>query len=155
MLWEFTLFGIESTKFINCNKSNLGTINSKFGTIYFNMMNNNICLMKVKKLQSIAIMLSVIITLLSIRLTTALGLSQDNLTHIGFTDNAGKFIGAGLAVGLAGLGSSIGMGNASAAAIGAISEDEGLFGTTLIFVVLIEAVAIYGLLVALLLIFAV
>jgi len=76
-----------------------------------------------------------------------LGLSQ-------FSADAGKFIGAGLAVGLAGLGSSIGMGTASSAAIGAISENEELFGTALIFVVLIEAVAIYGLLIALLLIFA-
>ena len=73
----------------------------------------------------------------------------------GFSADAGKFIGAGLAVGLAGFGSSIGMGSAASAAIGAISEDEKMFGTALIFVVLIEAVAIYGLLVALLLIFAV
>lgn len=79
----------------------------------------------------------------------------DQVTSIGFTQEAGQFVGAGLAVGLAGLGSSIGMGNASSAAIGAISEDESLFGTSLIFVVLIEAVAIYGLLIALLLIFAV
>ena len=46
------------------------------------------------------------------------------------------------------------MGSAASAAIGAISENRDLFGTALIFVVLIEAVAIYGLLVALLLIFA-
>ena len=88
----------------------------------------------------------------------ALGLSQDyenlNLTDAGFTPAAGRYIGAGLAVGLAGFGSSIGMGSASSAAIGAISEKEEMFGTALIFVVLIEAVAIYGLLVALLLIFA-
>jgi V/A-type H+-transporting ATPase subunit K len=90
----------------------------------------------------------------------ALGLNQKyedlpNITDAGFTPDAGKFIGAGLAVGLAGFGSSIGMGSASSAAIGAISEKEEMFGTSLIFVVLIEAVAIYGLLVALLLIFAV
>lgn len=89
----------------------------------------------------------------------ALGLSaEDDTTLIdngGFSADAGKFIGAGLAVGLAGFGSSIGMGSAASAAIGAISEDEKMFGTALIFVVLIEAVAIYGLLVALLLIFAV
>ncbi len=84
----------------------------------------------------------------------ALGLSQSDETT-GFSPEAGKFIGAGLAVGLAGFGSSIGMGSAASAAIGAISEDEKMFGTALIFVVLIEAVAIYGLLVALLLIFAV
>ncbi len=87
----------------------------------------------------------------------ALGLSVEDTTvsNGGFSPEAGKFIGAGLAVGLAGFGSSIGMGSAASAAIGAISEDEKMFGTALIFVVLIEAVAIYGLLVALLLIFAV
>lgn len=87
----------------------------------------------------------------------ALGLSQNGETTVdgGFSPEAGKFIGAGLAVGLAGFGSSIGMGSAASAAIGAISEDEKMFGTALIFVVLIEAVAIYGLLIALLLIFAV
>lgn len=85
----------------------------------------------------------------------ALGLSQGGDNSGGFSPEAGKFIGAGLAVGLAGFGSSIGMGSAASAAIGAISEDEKMFGTALIFVVLIEAVAIYGLLVALLLIFAV
>ena len=90
----------------------------------------------------------------------ALGLSQNyeelpNITDAGFTPDAGKFIAAWLAVGLAGYGSSIGMVSASTAAIGAISEKEEMFGTALIFVVLIEAVEIYGLLVALLLIFAV
>ena len=83
----------------------------------------------------------------------ALGLSQLSLSQ-GISAEAGKYIGAGLAVGLAGVGSSIGMGSAASAAIGAISENRDLFGTALIFVVLIEAVAIYGLLVALLLIFA-
>ncbi|MCY3411488.1 MAG: ATPase [Candidatus Heimdallarchaeota archaeon] len=73
---------------------------------------------------------------------------------MGIDAKGASFIGAGLAVGLAGLGSSIGMGSAGAAAIGAISEDKSLFGNALVFVVLIEAVAIYGLLVALLLIFA-
>ncbi|MHA2099863.1 MAG: V-type ATP synthase subunit K [Candidatus Kariarchaeaceae archaeon] len=93
-----------------------------------------------------------------IKTVKALGLSQSDETTVGdagFSPEAGKFIGAGLAVGLAGFGSSIGMGSAASAAIGAISEDEKMFGTALIFVVLIEAVAIYGLLVALLLIFAV
>lgn len=90
----------------------------------------------------------------------ALGLSAtdyypSSITNAGFTPDAGKFVGAGLAVGLAGVGSGIGMGTASSAAIGAISEKQEMFGTSLIFVVLIEAVAIYGLLVALLLIFAV
>ena len=46
----------------------------------------------------------------------ALGLSQEPTTDGGFSPEAGKFIGAGLAVGLAGFGSSIGMGSAASAA---------------------------------------
>ncbi len=53
-------------------------------------------------------------------------------------------IDAGLAVGLAGLGAGLGMGTASAAAIGAISEKPEVFGRSIIYIVLIEAIAIYG-----------
>ncbi len=63
-----------------------------------------------------------------------------------------KPLGAGLAVGLAGFGASIGMGMAGSTAIGAIVEKPELFGKTFLFIVLIEAVAIYGLLVSILLI---
>ena len=61
-------------------------------------------------------------------------------------------IGAGLAIGLAGLGAGLGMGTASAAAIGAIAEKPEVFSKTLIFIVFIEAIAIYGLVVAFMLI---
>lgn len=64
-----------------------------------------------------------------------------------------KPIGAGLAVGLAGIGSGIGMGIASSSAIGAITEKPEVFGKAFLFIVLIEAVAIYGLLISILLIF--
>lgn len=56
--------------------------------------------------------------------------------------------GAGLAIGLAGLGAGIGMGTAGAAAIGAITERPEVFGRTMIYIVFIEAIAIYGLVVA-------
>jgi len=62
-------------------------------------------------------------------------------------------IGAALAIGIAGLGASIGMGMAGSAAVGAITEKPEVFGKAFLFVVLIEAVAIYGLLVAILLVF--
>ncbi|MDH5404303.1 MAG: V-type ATP synthase subunit K [Candidatus Heimdallarchaeota archaeon] len=110
--------------------------------------------------QKLLITTSMAFTLASVFLmltVKALGLNAEGDTtgtsSGGIGPEAGKFLGAGLAVGLAGLGSSIGMGSASAAAIGAISEDKEMFGSALIFVVLIEAVAIYGLLIALLLIF--
>ena len=62
-------------------------------------------------------------------------------------------IGAALAVGLAGIGAAIGMGNSSSAGIGALLEKPELFGKIFLFIVLIEAVAIYGLLVSILLVF--
>lgn len=61
-------------------------------------------------------------------------------------------MGAGLAVGLAGLGAGLGMGTASAAAIGAISEKPEVFGRSIIYIVLIEAIAIYGFVISFLLI---
>jgi len=57
-------------------------------------------------------------------------------------------IGAGLAIGLAGLGAGLGMGTAAAAAVGALAEKPEVFSKTLIYIVFIEAIAIYGLVVA-------
>lgn len=54
-------------------------------------------------------------------------------------------VGAGIGAGLAMLGAGVGMGTASAAAIGAIAEKPELLGRTLLYIVLIEAIAIYGL----------
>ena len=102
---------------------------------------------------TIGIAIAIALSLLSLT-AKALGLSQEGTTSTtSIPPEVGAYIGAGLAVGLAGLGSSIGMGTASSAAIGAISENEEMFGTALIFVVLIEAVAIYGLLISIILIF--
>jgi len=65
---------------------------------------------------------------------------------------AGRYIGGGLAVGLAGLGAGIGVGIAGAAAISAMVEKPEKLIWYLIFVALAEAIAIYGLLISLLLI---
>lgn len=108
---------------------------------------------KFAKITTLATTLAISAFILTVR---ALGLNAEYTaaTQIGMTPEAGKFIGAGLAVGLAGIGAGFGMGPAASAAIGAVSEDKSMFGTAIIFVVLIEAVAIYGLLIAILLIFA-
>ena len=113
--------------------------------------------MKLKHKFALSLAIATGIALSLLQLTAkALGLSQDETAVVeSIPKEVGAYIGAGLAVGLAGLGSSIGMGSAGAAAIGAISENDEMFGTALVFVVLIEAVAIYGLLIAILLIFAI
>lgn len=88
---------------------------------------------------------------------TILGTQQDAGTVVsdaGFEAGLGalgKGIGAGLAVGLAGIGAGVGLGTAGAAAIGAITEKPEVFGKSLIFVVFVEAVAIYGLVISFLL----
>ena len=64
-----------------------------------------------------------------------------------------KYVGAALAVGLSGIGGGIAVASSAAAALGAISENEKAFGKSLIFVGLAEGVALYGLIVALLLLF--
>jgi V/A-type H+-transporting ATPase subunit K len=60
-------------------------------------------------------------------------------------------VGAGLAVGLAGLGSGIAEANIGAAAVGAMAEDEKLFGKGLILTVIPETIVIFGLVMAILL----
>jgi len=64
----------------------------------------------------------------------------------------GLAIGAGLAIGLAGIGGGLGMGTASAAALGAITEKPETFGKSILYVVFIEAIAIYGFVIAFLLV---
>ena len=59
-------------------------------------------------------------------------------------------VGAGLAVGVAGL-SGIGQGVAAASGIATVAEDESMFGRGMVFSVLPETQAIYGLLIAILL----
>ena len=64
-----------------------------------------------------------------------------------------KYIGAGLAVGLSGIGGGIAVSSSASAALGAISENDAMFGKSLIFVGLAEGVALYGLIIALVLLF--
>ena len=64
----------------------------------------------------------------------------------------GLAVGAGLAIGLAGIGGGMGMGTASAAALGAITEKPETFGKSILYVVFIEAIAIYGFVIAFLLV---
>ncbi|MDR1914120.1 MAG: ATP synthase subunit C [Clostridiales bacterium] len=58
------------------------------------------------------------------------------------------FLSAGLVTGLCTIGTGIATGQAAAAALGALSENEGIMGKALIFVSLCEGIAIYGLLIS-------
>jgi V/A-type H+-transporting ATPase subunit K len=59
-------------------------------------------------------------------------------------------IGAGLAVGIAGMGAGIGVGIAGAAGAGVVAEKPDKFGTAIVFQALPQTQAIYGLLIAIL-----
>ena len=69
----------------------------------------------------------------------------------GATSNAGLgFIAAALATGLATIGTGIAVGSVGSSALGAVSEDPGMLGKSLIYVGLAEGIAIYGLIVSIL-----
>ncbi len=65
-------------------------------------------------------------------------------------DNGMKYIGAALAVGLAGIGGGLAVASGAPAAIGATAEDPQAFGKSIIFVALGEGFGLYGLLIAIL-----
>jgi V/A-type H+-transporting ATPase subunit K len=67
-------------------------------------------------------------------------------------DPRGALLGAGIAVAGSCIGAGIGVSYTGAAAIAAISEKPELFGRTMVLVGLAEGIAIYGLVVAILLI---
>ena len=69
------------------------------------------------------------------------------------SDVFAKAIGAALAVGLAGIGGGYAVAVAGAAAASAVAENREISGTVLLYVALGEGIAIYGLLVALIILF--
>ena len=70
---------------------------------------------------------------------------------VGITGTALAAIGAGVAIGFAGLGSGLGQGMAAAGSVGAVAEDNDMFARGIIFSALPETQAIYGFLIAILL----
>ncbi len=77
-------------------------------------------------------------------------LAAGTAAEAGLTVGEGlKFIRAALSTGLSGVG-GIAVASAASAAIGAMSENEGIMGKTLIFVALAEGIALYGLVISIL-----
>lgn len=65
----------------------------------------------------------------------------------GFATGMG-YLSAALAVGLTCIGGGIAVASSASAALGALSENDGIFGKAIVMVGLAEGVALYGLLVA-------
>lgn len=64
-----------------------------------------------------------------------------------------KALGAGIAVGLTGIGTGYAEAAIGSAAVGAVAENKDIFGLALIFTVIPETIVIFGLVVGLLLLF--
>ena len=68
------------------------------------------------------------------------------------TSNGVGLIAAALAIGLSAIGSGIAVAVVASSAVGAISENPSLLGKTVIFAGLAEGIAIYGLIIAIMII---
>ncbi len=94
--------------------------------------------MKSRKICLIALTLAVAIALVSNVAFAATAIRYPGI------ETGLKYLGAGVAFGVAAGGAGIGVGLAGAAAIGAIVERRELFAMYLLFIALAEAIAIYG-----------
>ncbi len=58
------------------------------------------------------------------------------------------YLSAALVTGISGVGSGIAVASSASAALGAISENDSLFGKSIIFVAMAEGIALYGLIIS-------
>lgn len=58
------------------------------------------------------------------------------------------YLSAALVTGISGIGSGIAVASSASAALGAISENDSLFGKSIIFVAMAEGIALYGLIIS-------
>lgn len=107
-----------------------------------------------KKIYKIFILVILVLGIFgcSIQAANAVDVSDTNQTteQVAKTDN-NKGIGmiaAALSTGLACLGAGIAVALVASSAVGAISENPGLLGKTIIFAGLAEGIAIYGLIIS-------
>ncbi|MFX1465991.1 MAG: ATP synthase subunit C, partial [Promethearchaeota archaeon] len=90
-------------------------------------------------------MAAVIVTVTSVVQAMGPTALQEPTTTGALSKEVGLAIGAAFAMGVTGFGVGLGMGQASASAMAAIAERPEVFGKTMVYVVFIEAVAIYAL----------
>ena len=94
--------------------------------------------------------ITIFLPVMSVNADTAPAENGMVITEQSEPDNGMKYIGAGLAVGLAGIGGGIAVAAGAPAAIGANVEDPKSFGKSIIFVALGEGFGLYGLLISIL-----
>lgn len=96
--------------------------------------------------------IAVALTVLALLLAHSTGTPAYRLTAAASGDNTGLYIAAAIAVAGSALAAGIAVAYTGGAALAAISEKPELFGRALVIVGLAEGIAIYGLIVALILI---
>ena len=94
------------------------------------------------KKMSMKLSLRLMLVLMSITMLAQGVLAAANVN--GNYDDWGKYMGAGIALGLAGLGAGISQGSIGSAAVGMLAEDGSKFGPALIFTALPESIVILG-----------
>lgn len=99
-----------------------------------------------KKLVKMSMRTLVVLMLVTLVTDTVAAETTDTSADNEQTVEAWGKLGAGLAVGLAGIGAGISQGNIGAAAVGMLAEDPGRFGHAIIFTALPESIVILGLL---------
>ncbi len=119
--------------------------NAKTGTTAKNRFILHLCLF-------FGVMLLMVVLMITTGMVSAAEATKEAQSAASMNDGL-KYIGAALSTGLASIGAGIGVGCGSPAAIGACSEDPKAFGKAMIFVVLGEGIAIYGLVISFLILF--
>lgn len=112
-------------------------------TIYFNGEKSKSKFKKCLALNVVSFFSILLIATIFI-LTSTVSASGETATAV----NGLGLIGAAIPTAGSAIGAGIATGQASSAALGAISEDPKMFGKALIFVAMSEGVALYGLLIS-------
>ena len=95
------------------------------------------------KKMSMKLSLRVLLVLMSISMLVQ-GVLAAVTDADGNYDDWGKYMGAGIALGLAGIGAGYSQGCIGSAAVGMLAEDGSKFGPALIFTALPESIVILG-----------
>ena len=108
---------------------------------------------KARILGQVAIFAGVFLIVVLLQANSFTAIAEEAAQSIsGTTAQATGFIAAAVAVAVGSIGAAWAVASAAPAAIGAISENPDSFGKAIIFVALGEGIAIYGLLIAILII---
>lgn len=103
-----------------------------------------------KRIARVVFLVAVLVTISCAVGTVVFGAEATTAAAAGDINPGLAYLGAALSTGIAAIGGGIAVGQGAPAAIGALTEDPKSFGKALIFVALGEGIALYGMLIAIL-----